>query len=685
MRRTPLKAVKGALCLLLAALLGCAPAMAEASAWLNTDIVGTVTADTPEARPQDDFNLAMNRENILNLEIPDGYMGIGGLSSARYVVDQRHLEAILDQSLTGHDAELVHQYYNLLMDWDTRNALGVEPAMPYVNAMRAIDSLEDMTAWFADPDRGGLSAFEGNGGCLFSYGAGISSDDPTARVLSISPMSLSLGDAAEYKELSENGKAFKARMTARWSIVLDHLGFSEAEATQMIDNTFAFEALMAARQLDLEAKRDPANLSSFWNPTDLAGVEEMCGAFPVGEILKGWGADQANVYNVRQPEYMKALAGLYTEENLDLMRDWLTVRTVAAWPGYLDQATRDDTNAAEDAVTGVQGVEPDETLAMQHVYNDLPIPADNVYIAKYCTPQLRDDVRELIDAIIADYRKMLMEEDWLTEATRQKAIEKLDNIVIRCVYPDTLETWDGLEFPADGNLLEAYLATSRYARDRDLRRVNEPVDRNEWDRSMMPTSTTNAFYYPSDNSINIMAGILADCIYQDDYSYEEKLGTIGAIIGHEISHAFDPSGAQYDKDGRLESWWTDADKTAFDARAKKLVDYYDGLTVVDNIQYSGTLVQGEAVADMGGMKAVLHIAAGIEGFDYQKFFEAYSRIWNCVFVKFAEVYYAKVDPHPLCYLRINVTVSQFDEFQKAFDVQPGDGMYVAPEDRICVW
>ena len=685
MRRTPSKTVMGIVCLLLAALLCCTPALADASAWLNTDIFGAVTADTPEARPQDDFNLAMNQERILNLKIPEGYTGIGGFFNIRYVVDQRHLDAILDESLTGHDAELVRQYYDMLMDWDARNALGVTPAMPYVNAMRAIDSLEEMTAWFADPDRGGLAAHEGYSGCLFSFCTEISSDDPSARVMSISPIGLSLRDSAEYTELSENGKIFKARMTARWTTLLDHLGFSEADATRMIDNTFAFEALMAARQCDLEARQNPANDSSFWNPTDLAGVEAMCGAFPVGVILKGWGADQANVYNVKQPDYMKALASLYTEENLELMRDWLTVRTAAAWAGYLDQATRDDWKAADNAVTGVQGVETDEMLAMQNVYTDLVIPADNVYIAKFCTPQLREEIRGIIDAIIADYRKMLAEEDWLTEATRQKAIEKLDNIAIRAVYPDTLETWEDLEFPADANLLEAALAADRYVKDRDLRLVNEPTDRNTWDRCLMPTSTCNAFYDTDDNSINILAGILADCAYQEDYSYEELLGTIGAIIGHEISHAFDPNGAQHDKDGRLVSWWTDADKAAFDARAKKLVDYYDNLKLFDDIKYSGTRVQGEAVADMGGMKSVLHIAAGIEGFDYQKFFEAFSRIWNCVFVKSSEVYYAKMDTHPLCYLRINVTVSQFDEFQKAYDIKAGDGMYVAPEDKICVW
>lgn len=685
MKRNPAKKAARIVCLLLCALLACAPALADASAWLNTDIVGTVTADTPEARPQDDFNLAMNRERIMNLEIPEGYTGIGGLHSVRYEVDQRHLDAILDESLTGPDAHLVQQYYAMLMDWDTRNALGVTPAMPYVNAMRAIDSLEEMTAWFADPDRGGLTAFDGGSGCLFTYRANISSDDPNVRVMVLAPIGLSLWDAAEYRELSENGRIFKARMTARWTTILDHLGFSEAEAAQMIDNTFAFEALMAAQQMDMEALQDPANVARLWNPTDLAGVEGMCGAFPVDEILKGWGVDQANVFDVRQPEYMKALAGIYTEDNLDLMRDWLTVRTVAAWSGYLDKPTRDETIAADNAVTGVQGVQSDESLATQLVYSDLVIPADNAYIGKYCTPQLRDDIRGIIEAVIVDYRKMLSEADWLSESARENAIAKLDNIAIRAVYPDELETWEDLEFPADGNLLEATLAAGRYARDRNIRQVNEPVDRNFWDRYIRPTSTTNAFYNFNENSINILAGILADCTWQDDYTYEEKLGSIGAIIGHEISHAFDPSGAQYDKDGRLVSWWTDADKAAFDARAKKLVDFFDNLKLFDDIKYSGTRVQGEAVADMTGMKAVLHIAAGIEGFDYQKFFEAYSRIWNCVFVKSSEVYLAKMDTHPLSYLRVNVTVSQFDEFQKAFDVKAGDGMYVAPEDRICVW
>ena len=523
MKRSRMKGIGSIICLLLATVMFCTPAMAYTGEnWYNTDIDGAVTADTPEARPQDDFNLALNRDYIMNLVIPEGNIEAGGFNTLRQQVNQMRLDAIQDETLTGHDAELVRKYYDLLMDWDTRDAQGVGPAMPYINEIRAIDSLEAMTAWFADETRGGLYAFgDGYGhgsdtGGLFAYGLCISSDDSSARALAIIPVELSLGDPAEYRELTENGKQQKESVTAVWTALLDHLGFSGDEAARMIGNAFDFETLLAAQQSDLEAQKDPANVANYWNPTDLAGIEAMCGAFPAVEILKSLGLDQANLYNVTEPEYMKALEGIYTEDNLELMRDWLTVRTAEQWTGYLDKATRDDVKAASDSVMGIQGTESDEILAVRLICGDLALAADNLYIAKYCTPQLRDEIVQIIHSVIEEYHKMLAEEDWLSEATRAKANEKLDNILVNAVYPDIIETCDDLDFDADGGLLEAYLTIRKYIREKELARVNEPVKREEWNRSHMPTSQVNAFYSPEHNSINILAGILNDPFFQSD-------------------------------------------------------------------------------------------------------------------------------------------------------------------------
>ena len=192
MGRNRVKRVICALFLLLAALMLCMPAMAyTGEAWLNTDIDGAVTADTPVARPQDDFNLAVNRDYISSLEIPQGNTGAGGFNDVRLLINQMRLDAIRDDALTGHDAQLVRRYYDMLMDWDSRDGLGVSPAQPYLNQLRAIDSLDAMTAWFADRERGGIAAFSsdedsrGSTGCLFGYGVAVSSDDPGARLWAV--------------------------------------------------------------------------------------------------------------------------------------------------------------------------------------------------------------------------------------------------------------------------------------------------------------------------------------------------------------------------------------------------------------------------------------------------------------------------------------------------------------------
>ena len=186
----------------------------------------------------------------------------------------------------------------------------------------------------------------------------------------------------------------------------------------------------------------------------------------------------------------------------------------------------------------------------------------------------------------------------------------------------------------------------------------------------MATAQVNAFYEPKENSINIMAGILNGEIYNEDMSYEQMLGGIGTVIGHEISHAFDTDGAQFDRDGVVSNWWTDEDYAAFRARAAKLAAWYDGFIPYEGVAYPGKQVQGEVIADMGGVKCMLGIAARREDFDYDAYYL---------------LAVISMDVHPLNYMRVNATLAQFDEFAGCYGIRPGDGMYIAPEDRVAVW
>lgn len=202
---------------------------------------------------------------------------------------------------------------------------------------------------------------------------------------------------------------------------------------------------------------------------------------------------------------------------------------------------------------------------------------------------------------------------------------------------------------------------------------------------MIPTAQVNAYYDFQDNSINILAGMLSGEIYNEDMSYEQMLGAIGTVIGHEISHAFDPDGAQFDKEGAIANWWTDEDYAAFQVRAAKLAAWYDGFIPAEGVTCSGKQVQGEAIADMGGMKCMLGIAAQREDFDYDLFFRQYATLYREKELPALFIVQVTIDVHPLCYLRVNATLAQFDEFVDFYGIKEGDGMYIAPEDRVAVW
>jgi len=184
----------------------------------------------------------------------------------------------------------------------------------------------------------------------------------------------------------------------------------------------------------------------------------------------------------------------------------------------------------------------------------------------------------------------------------------------------------------------------------------------------------------------ILRGILGDAFYREDMSDEELYGAIGAVIGHEISHAFDPAGAQFDATGRLNNWWTEADEAAFASRAQKLIDYYNGITAFNGLQVPGENVQGETVADLGGVKCMLRLLEEKkEHVDYRTFFEAYAKVWRNLIVWEVEYHSLMLDEHPPHYIRVNTVVQQFPQFYDTYGITEGDGMWLKPEDRILVW
>ena len=333
-------------------------------------------------------------------------------------------------------------------------------------------------------------------------------------------------------------------------------------------------------------------------------------------------------------------------------------------------------------VNGATGQKTDEEYAYEVLTDKLPEVVSRAYVEKYDYTETKQDIEDICFDIIGYYRQMLEGEDWLSDETKALALEKLDNIIVKAVYPDEWYDYSGLSL--DGlSLVESVRAIDKFEKAKKLEKVGKRAAREEW--TITNILEANAFYNPSDNSINIILGILGGEFYGDNMTDEEKYGGIGAVIGHEISHAFDTFGAQFDKDGNMVNWWTDEDYAAFQERAAKLAAYYDRIAVFSGELVTGSQIKTEAIADMTGMKSLLSIAATYDDFDYAAFFEQYARVWKETITPEFEYYLMRQDTHPLCYLRTNVTLQQFDEFYDTYDVQPENIMYLAEEDRILVW
>ncbi len=671
--------------LLLCALLALAPALAEGGAildgrWLNADIQGNVTEDTP-AVLKDDFGLFVNKDWILQAQIPAGESKVGSMEGVQRILKDRQIALMQDDSLTGHDAELVHKLYTLVSDWDYRNAQGVEPAMPMMEALRSIDSLEAVTGYLCD--RNNVKRFY-----PLTMSVGADFIDPDVYISQIGTPSLMLQDSAEYTERTQAGELYYTLYEQIGTYMLTRLGYSEEETAQVIENAFAFEALMAAHIKPMATHYQADYFTSLLNYYTPKELEALAGDFPILDMLQAYGLKVGQRFLVTEPDFIAALPELYTEENVGLLRDWMTLKAAFSVSTLLDQETYQQVDAISNAVMGVTGETSEDDNALQSVLGMLPVPMDNLYVQAYCTQQQRQDMLDIIADVVAYYRTMLESVDWLSDETRAKAIEKLDNLRVRAVYPDELGDWSDLDFAGiedGGSLLAANAAVQAYVTALQSEKIDTAVDKDKWDQMTMQTAQVNAMYNPQDNSINILAGILNGEVYNEDMSYEQKLGGIGTVIGHEISHGFDTNGAQFDKDGTIANWWTEEDYAAFQARAAKLAAWYDGFIPWEGANYSGQQVQTEAIADMGGMKCLLAIAAQQEDFDYDAFFRQYATVWREQALYPYLVTAIADDTHPMRYMRVNATLAQFDEFVDFYGIQEGDGMYIAPEDRVAVW
>ena len=655
--------------------------------WINANIYGLVTDDVT-ADIKDDFYLAVNHDWLRDAELYPGRPSATPWYQAVDTMKERCMTILADESLKelegpeGHDAELIQNYYYQFLDWESRNEAGLAPVMPAVEALQSVKTLDDLRSFLLSDTYARFSTQDAP--ALVPIGLDKYTQDSGLYQVNLGPTNLLLEDAAEYRKITENGKRVKKQKESLASYMLERVGLTKEEAQKAIDNVNELDARLAEYVTPLVETQDPSYLQGTVNPVTMDQIREMTPNYPLAEIMERDGWSEAERINVLQPGALKELDALFTEENAEALRDKILVNILLGSMQYLDEAAYREYIKQYMEFYGLTQVPADETRAYTSTRGMFRDSFGRLYVRQYLDESVREEIRQICEDVIDTYREMLAKTDWLSAETREAAQNKLDAIAIHAVYPDKWEDYSIYSVNEDGDILTARLDRAAADKQRDVGRMNGSVDKELW--GDIDIIETNAYYEPKDNSINIIPGFFCDVTYRSDMSIEEKYGALGGVIGHEISHAFDSGGAQYDAAGNFNNWWTPEDKAAFDERTGKVIAYFDKIVPFDDgTPNSGKLVNTEATADMGGIKCVLLMAEKIDGFDYDKFFRAYARMWQRMDTLQMCEWLATSDSHPLSYQRINVTLQQFDEFLDTYGIKEGDGMYLAPEDRVLIW
>ncbi|OON84952.1 hypothetical protein BXO88_14895 [Oribacterium sp. C9] len=656
--------------------------------WMDSGIYG-VFEGVGEIRPQDDFAAYVNREWAENVKIADGESEASSRTEQTARVNEAKIKVITGEKKDDKNLTSLQNLYQLLLDWDTREKTEYEEFKKVAEDILSISSIDELTKFYSDKERN----ITMNPMTEDMVSANEMDALNNILIIATARMFAPLADYYEGADTGNDSDFIKfVRQTSEY--ILQKAGYDEEKSKELTDLCIAFELKLVPAKKAMETKVQEMGPEAMATVLTSKELDERYTNIPFNSIYEGLGYDMKDssvrIYYVDiVDEYDK----LYTEENLEELKAWTLVHTAIDVSDYLDRDTYEAIAKFSAPVTGTDSVKDDQIYAMEAIQSLAKPQVDEVY-ANYCVdPDIKPQVMELTKMMIDEYREMLQAEDWLSDETKKVAIEKLDNIKLDICYPDKfldVGTLDIKSAEEGGTLFDAYRQSKKYDLNRKIKWLTLQNDGTYWS-DLNSCSELGAAYVASENSINIYAAICGGDYYDPDWPLEKKLGGLCMVVGHEISHAFDTTGAYYDKNGNLADWWQEEDKAKFKERVAKLDAYYAALVPAPEISdepygdIGANQIHGEAIADLASVKCLLGIANKQQDFDYEMFFKQIATIQKNSRYDAAEQFYIATNTHPVECYRCNIPVQNYDEFIETFDVKEGDGMYLAPENRINVW
>ena len=635
-------------------------------------------------RPGDDFYNYVSGSWMKTAKIPADKPAWGSFYMLMEKTDEQCLSILNDllqkEYPKGSEGEKIQTLYKEYISWDKRNADGLKPLELYFQKIDAIHSLNDLQNYLQE-----MTSKRANHICPI----GVYADMKNSKMNAVYLGNFALGLGKDYyqKENPSNTEAlakYQDYVADIFKVLKDPL--PQEKAKQIV----AFEKNIAKYMLTSEEENNP-NLS--YNPVTTKELSTLVKNLNLPELLEKVGVHTDGVILTEIGLY-KHYDTFINEKNLPLIKDYLRYKLVTLNSNFLTQELNDLTfNFYNKYLMGQQEQRPMNKRALELINGILGEAFGKLYVEKYFPEKAKDQMLTLIDYLKKSFAQHIKNVTWMGDTTKEKAMEKLHKFSVKVGYPDKWEDYSKLTMNPEVSLFENITQVGEWAFQKALDKVGKEVDKTKW---VLPPQTVNAYYDPTSNEIVFPAGILQPPFFSFEADPAVNFGGIGGVIGHEMTHGFDVSGAEFDANGNLQNWWEPADKENFQKATEALAKQYDQYEPVKGIFVNGTMTNVENIADLGGVNIAFdalqmylkdHGSVGkISGFTQeQRFFLAWASVWRTLSTDQYITNQIKVDPHSPDYLRPFAPLTNVDSWYKAFDVKEGDKLYRKPEDRVKIW
>ncbi len=675
-------------------------------------------------RVQDDLFAHVNGKWLESHVIPEDRSVDGAFHVLRDNSEENVRDIITECAASnpesGTDEQKIGDLYASFMDTDHIEALGIGPITGELEKIAAIDSVDALARRIGRLQRHGA-------GGLFGYYVDTDARRSDRYLVHVTQSGLGLPDESYYRE--DKHAATRGAYVAHVERMFALAGFDDAAARAAV--ILDLETAIAAQHWDVVRRRD-AELT--YNLMSLDEFSSTADGFPIGEWLGGLGTTGEPTFAevvVAQPSFVSGAASLIASRPLEEWKTWLTWRLLRSAAPYLSSAFVDENfDFYGRTLTGAETIRDRWKRGVAFVEDAMGFAVGKLYVAKHFPPEAKARMDELIANLVEAYRRNISELPWMTPETREKALAKLDKFNPKIGYPAHWRDYSALTVDR-GDLIGNVARASSFEQDREFGKIGKPVDRDEW---FMTPQTVNAYYNPGMNEIVFPAAILQPPFFDPEADDAANYGGIGAVIGHEIGHGFDDQGSKYDGDGNLVNWWTDDDRTEFSKRTRKLIEQYNEFTPTGldpEHKVNGEFTIGENIGDLGGLSIALKayqiategagsaasgphaegagsaasgphaegagsaasgpdadgteppVIDGLTG--VQRVFFSWAQIWRTKTRDAEAIRRLSIDPHSPPEFRCNGVVRNIDAFYEAFDVKPGDALYLDEDQRVRIW